>query len=434
MPKWWKRGAGEDGEDREDSGDAQEPTAESAEESEATARIRAMLDPHDYAASAPAGDGALYLAPGQVLDNMRELMERIDQDPQTSWAVEDVVSFDEMHVMVVQLGYGSMLITETAWTARKILAARWPQDMVEGAIADPARLDMFLDTGLPVLSEEHQQIAKAILNRALASPTEVEEHPELADLDDASKIPVWIGLMTWYYVKTATIQQTLDDGSWQSADIPDRVDFAGPTYDPATGRFQFAQTEDGTVDWELHEPGVGVKHGLIVGDSSLGKTNICRLILAEALASERFAVMVADPAGRGKLCDLFARPAERVARTPLETRYLLQAAVKVLQRRASAGGYTDPTADKPGLLIVIDDAHTVLTDPAAADLAAQIVTAGGPVGVGIVIASPSLDPTDYAHNTELMARLSIDNAVMGNPAHHPFLRRLWSEHGLQPES
>jgi hypothetical protein len=54
------------------------------------------------------------------------------------------------------------------------------------------------------------------------------------------------------------------------------------------------------------------------------------------------------------------------------------------------------------ILIASDDAEAVLRDEPAATLAAQIVTRGGPAGVGLVVVTGSVDPADFAGNINLL--------------------------------
>jgi hypothetical protein len=98
-----------------------------------THEVRELLDPYQERAM---------VNPGQVLGNIRHRMERIDLDPNTSWAAEDVMPLDEMGVMFTQLRQGRLFVAETAWYARQVLS-RWPSDLVEHPIDDGADLSMF---------------------------------------------------------------------------------------------------------------------------------------------------------------------------------------------------------------------------------------------------------------------------------------------------
>ena len=212
--------------------------------------------------------------------------------------------------------------------------------------------------------------------------------------------------------------------------VPDPVPYAGATYDPATGRFRLGVTADGTAHhWTLHTPGRGMEHGLVAGPAGSGRTNNLRLVLAEAIQAPHFTVMIADPRDRNGLCDTFAPIAEALARTVPDTVAMLQAAVRAVEGRLDVGGYTDPTPGHPALLVVIDDAEAVLADRHAADLAAQVVARGGPAGVGLVVATSTVDPADFAGRTDLLRGLAATNACPMSLEFFHFLQALQSDPG-----
>jgi hypothetical protein len=144
-------------------------------------------------------DGRAMVIPGQILENLFHRMERLDLDPDTSWAPNELMSEPEMAVMFTQFRQGRMVITETAWYARKILA-RWPLQFVEHPIADEARLEAFL---YDVQIDDHlDDAARRVFNRALASPEHVDIHPELDDLNSEDLMGVWLALTFWFGIKS----------------------------------------------------------------------------------------------------------------------------------------------------------------------------------------------------------------------------------------
>ncbi len=166
-------------------------------------------------------------------------------------------------------------------------------------------------------------------------------------------------------------------------EVPDLAPYSGSTYDRATGKFEMGVgAADEAVHWTLHTPGRGMEHGLITGPSESGKTNSLRIVLVEAIQAPHFVVMIADPLDRNRLCDTFRSVADRCARNYGETVDLLEGAIRAIDARCDAGGYTDPGPDHPSVVIAIDDAEAVLRNKHAAALAAQIVVRGGPAGVG----------------------------------------------------
>jgi hypothetical protein len=71
---------------------------------------------------------------------------------------------------------------------------------------------------------------------------------------------------------------------WRPQQVTDEVlRYPGPTYNPATGSFRIGVGPDDTpVTWRLNTPGAGVENGLILGGPQTGKTNILRVLNAEA--------------------------------------------------------------------------------------------------------------------------------------------------------
>lgn len=165
--------------------------------------VREALDPYSERALIIEGDRAAVI-PGRILENIRSRMERVDLDPNTSWTPEEIMSQEETAAMFVELSMGEVVVTETAWYAREILS-RWPAAMVEHQIPPEARIEMFLDG--PTIDPEVDDIARRVINRALASPTHVEEHPELTDLDSELLVGVWLAVVFWFGIKSGLLHQ-----------------------------------------------------------------------------------------------------------------------------------------------------------------------------------------------------------------------------------
>lgn len=184
---WFKR-RGTAGDDPSD----QERAAQQA--------VEAVFDPYSEQTLIVEGEQAAIM-PGRVLENLRNRMERVDLDPETLWVPEDLMSQEESVAMFIQLGMGELVITETAWFARQILS-RWPAEFVEHPVNAEARISMFFDGPGPTVDAEHDDAARKILNRALASPDHVEEHPELADATAQQLVAIWLALTFWYGIKS----------------------------------------------------------------------------------------------------------------------------------------------------------------------------------------------------------------------------------------
>lgn len=227
----------------------------------------------------------------------------------------------------------------------------------------------------------------------------------LADSDRAPQLDEQVNSLT-----TADLDALDDDGSdldW----LPDISPYEGPSYDPGTGRFRTGISMDGPVYWALNTPGRGVENGLITGPHGCGRSNQLRIVVLEALASARFLYFLADPSEANGLCDgPLAEHAEHCARTVEDTIELLTLAARMLGARHESGTcYTDPAPTTPGILLAIDDAHDVLGDPRAAQLALRVARDGPPVGVGLVVTSLAPDPEQFGGNRQLVQALADTN-------------------------
>jgi hypothetical protein len=194
--------------------------------------------------------------------------------------------------------------------------------------------------------------------------------------------------------------------------LPEEVSYPGPSYDPATGRLQIGVAEDGRhPTWRLNTPGEGVHHGLI-GGRGLGKSGLLRLLMVEAITSRRFGLWAADPTGRHDLKAMRSGVAGRLAENRAETVEMLEAASRVITERTKEGDYTGPTSDSPDILIAMEDCGQVFTaNRHATRLAEEVVTRGGPVGVGLVVTTRSTDLAYFGGSRLLRARLAEGNQV-----------------------
>lgn len=109
---------------------------------------------------------------------------------------------------------------------------------------------------------------------------------------------------------------------------------------------------------------------------------------------------------------LWASAADRIAQTPDETVAMLEAADRITTARLDHSGYTDPSTDRPGVLITIDeDQHVFDGDPHATALAERITATGGRAGVGLVVTTRG---TNLAYYTRRSAEPSA-GATTGRP-------------------
>ena len=199
--------------------------------------------------------------------------------------------------------------------------------------------------------------------------------------------------------------------------------FQGPTYDPATGQYVAGMGMDGPSYWTLNTPGVRVENGLIAGPPDIGKSNALRVLLVNALCSGLFQYIVADPLNRN-LVDVLGKSAYATATTPRDTIRLLRA-VALMIDQAPPGPYRDPSPTAAGLIVAVDDAHTVLADPAVARVAERIASAGPTRGIGLVVATRSFDLAGFGGNRSLVRALAGRNAAaFGGMGRFEELRRL----------
>lgn len=190
------------------------------------------------------------------------------------------------------------------------------------------------------------------------------------------------------------------------------IPFEGPTYDPATGLFRAGIGMDGPQYWQLTDRGIGATNALIAGLGGSGKSNTLRLAVVEAICSGVFDIAVADPLDRNGLLGEMASYAVCVADTRAATTSLLAWTVEQIQaRHAEADRWRRPDPDHRGLLVAIDDAHEVLTDPETADLAARVAVDGPAVGVGLVAVVESVD-LDVVGRRDLLLALGETNAYL----------------------
>lgn len=165
--------------------------------------VEELLNPYGERAFVVEDQGAL-VDPGRILENVHQRMERVDLDPSTPWGPDSLISMDELTVMFVQLEMGHLVISQTAWFARQILA-RWPAELVERPLPSEARIEMFLDG--PKVDPTDGDTARRVLNRALASPDEVTTHPELDGMSNKELVVVWMALVFWFGIKSGALHQ-----------------------------------------------------------------------------------------------------------------------------------------------------------------------------------------------------------------------------------
>ncbi|MFC4943316.1 hypothetical protein [Pseudonocardia sp. GCM10023141] len=187
-PVWFRRRAR-----RDDDRQAQQQTSE-------------LLDQYHPRASMNDGE-RMIVAPGKVLENIAFSMERLDTDINTPISIEDdVVAVDELLNLVQNLRMGPTLAVHVVNTALKIMAARYPAELVHNPL--PAAYDLRAITPIDVTDREHDA-AKSIFNlRTTAAddldPTDVAA--EFADLDVPEQMNVFAALYYMFGTKLGALK------------------------------------------------------------------------------------------------------------------------------------------------------------------------------------------------------------------------------------
>lgn len=167
---------------------------------------RELLDRDHPRASVDDGD-RFVLAPGKVLGNIELAMERVDMDIDTPVSIEeDVASFDEIQSMIQTLRQGPALAVHLVNTAMRIMAARYPAELVRRPL--PPEYDLRQILAFEIADREHE-IAKGIFNRRTASPVDLTADDVAADLDPldvGEQITVFVALFYMYGTKVGAMK------------------------------------------------------------------------------------------------------------------------------------------------------------------------------------------------------------------------------------
>ncbi len=168
------------------------------------------------------------------------------------------------------------------------------------------------------------------------------------------------------------------------------IEYNGPGFDPATGLFPTGTYADGQRGhWRLVRPGQGVCHGVIAGARQTGKTNSLDLLRTEVLCSGLFGpLMLIDPTGRHDFT-AWRDYAYAVADTPESAIDLLSAIARAVVARRKVGNY-ELSASTPGILVTLENAHTIFATSLLAVREADVIARfGESVGVSLVVTVPT---------------------------------------------
>jgi hypothetical protein len=220
-------------------------------------------------------------------------------------------------------------------------------------------------------------------------------------LDRTTAAPQLTGHSVRVETDTAGLDET-DDTDW----LPEIIPFAGPTFDPATGRFEIGLGMDGPQYWQLFGDDGRVRHGLIVGTPGIGKTSTARLVLAEAYASLMLDIAVISPLGDGGLVGSYGKIALSSAEdVESGVRLLERVAGLVRSRLTTPADYEHVDQQHPGIMVAIDDSAPVLADPVAAQAAEYVAEHGPTVGIALLVVATSVELDAYGHRPRLRRAL-----------------------------
>jgi hypothetical protein len=133
----------------------------------------------------------------------------------------------------------------------------------------------------------------------------------------------------------------------------------------------------------------GAAHALITGVNGSGKSGLVRLLILVGLHSGgRVLIWLADPQG-GQSYGELKDHVDWLAPNPTEISFMLLAAKKEMLRRndllAAANQITwRPTADMPLLVVVLEEATAILSNPVAMSIAEELAEQGRKAGISLV--------------------------------------------------
>ncbi|MGW3615320.1 FtsK/SpoIIIE domain-containing protein [Micromonospora sp. NPDC005163] len=197
-------------------------------------------------------------------------------------------------------------------------------------------------------------------------------------------------------------------------EAPEPLKYEGPEFVHETGSVPVGiDDQDNKIYWQLHKPGLGLVHGLIVGPRGTGKTNFLNVLRLGALKSGKLALFSADPSGRNTPKDVASMAGCAVAEGIPEIIVMLRSMEKELDRRMAMGGNADPTAEKPGLIVTLEDAHLVLSVSEQAVQHAEKIARWGPEnGVSLIFTLPDVNVQRFGGSFALRQELALRGRVM----------------------
>ncbi|MDA1359725.1 hypothetical protein O1R50_08835 [Glycomyces luteolus] len=163
-----------------------------------------------------------------------------------------------------------------------------------------------------------------------------------------------------------------------------------PTYDAATGSIAIGRhvEDDEPTQWVLHDPQGNVQSGYLVNEDVQITTSTLVVIKHQAELSGRFVTYLCDPADRLHLPSAVEAPTYTgFATSPEATVAAVRKVSDLVTDRAA--GQREPVPH--GLMLLINDAETIVDSPSLASSISNILANGPRVGIGLVAAFNSGD-------------------------------------------
>jgi hypothetical protein len=180
------------------------------------------------------------------------------------------------------------------------------------------------------------------------------------------------------------------------------------SYDSLTGTIAVGEylNKSDRVRIRLHDPESStVDSTLIVGNPGAGKSNVLRLLIAEAFLANKFIVIPLDPTGNNRFFETWngITYGDHLIATNLEQAIRNLAMARGIVEDRLNSSYRRRENSVSDILIAIDDADIVLQHDLGAILVIDLLRRGGEVGVGLLVVVS--DVNALKDNLDLMYEL-----------------------------
>jgi tetratricopeptide (TPR) repeat protein len=207
--------------------------------------------------------------------------------------------------------------------------------------------------------------------------------------------------------KSELVRSVTDEAASLERAIPDPET---PTYSAVTGTVVVDRDllgEPRAV--RLHDPGgAGVDHIFVLGGAQEGKSGMLHRVILQAAVSGSFAVSVADPRNEHASDEIWkslSGTVKLVGTHVAGTLATLEAASRIVEARADAGGFERLAPARPGVLFAVDDIDEVIRLPRGRTLVERVLAAGPAVCVGLATVIRELESV---RDNETVLRSIVD--------------------------